>query len=113
MSIGDTRVPSPCFYLSTFLRFVPNRIDQSKQREELNRVKNLLAIVGHAILAITVITTLWPQGAPISTKSFFTYISNAGGGITIPKQEIPGIGWFVVAIDPEGNPFAIMQTLET
>ena len=38
-------------------------------------------------------------------------IRNLGGTITQPKQQIPGIAWIAHAIDPEGNPFAILQSL--
>jgi predicted enzyme related to lactoylglutathione lyase len=51
----------------------------------------------------------------ISVESVDEYSKNIeklGGKITIPKTEIPGIGWFAVAFDPEGNPFAIMQPME-
>jgi uncharacterized protein len=38
-------------------------------------------------------------------------IKNLGGTITQPKQQVPGVGWIAQAIDPEDNPFAIMQSL--
>ena len=38
-------------------------------------------------------------------------IKDLGGTITQPKQEISGIAWISHATDPEGNPFAIMQSL--
>ncbi|MCJ7632040.1 hypothetical protein MUP77_06555 [Candidatus Bathyarchaeota archaeon] len=47
------------------------------------------------------------MGARASEK-----IEKLGGKITVPKQEILGIGWFAIAIDPEGNAFAIMQSIE-
>ena len=37
-------------------------------------------------------------------------IKDLGGTITQPKQQIPGIAWIAHAIDPEGNPFAILQS---
>jgi len=51
----------------------------------------------------------------ISVESVDEYskkIEKLGGKVTVPKQGIPGIGWFAVVIDPEGNPFAIMQPME-
>ena len=51
----------------------------------------------------------------ISVESVDEYskkIEQLGGKITVPKQEIPGIGWFAVAVDPEGNPFGIMQPMQ-
>jgi len=50
----------------------------------------------------------------ISVESVDEYskkIEKLGGRIILPKQEIPGIGWIAVAIDPEGNPFGIMQPI--
>jgi len=38
-------------------------------------------------------------------------IRNLGGTITQPKQQVPGIAWIAQAIDPEGNPFAILQSM--
>lgn len=36
-------------------------------------------------------------------------IQKLGGKITMPKQEVPGVGWIASALDPEGNPFAVLQ----
>lgn len=47
-----------------------------------------------------------------SVDEYIKKIEKLGGKITLPKQDIPGIGWIAVAIDPEGNPFGIMQTIE-
>ena len=38
-------------------------------------------------------------------------IKNLGGTITQPKQQVPGIAWIAQAIDPEGNPLAILQSM--
>jgi len=38
-------------------------------------------------------------------------IKNLGGTITRPKQQVLGIAWIAQAIDPEGNPFAILQSM--
>jgi predicted enzyme related to lactoylglutathione lyase len=32
-----------------------------------------------------------------------------GGTVTEPKQEIPGMGWFAVVHDPEGNEVGLFQ----
>lgn len=32
-----------------------------------------------------------------------------GGKIVQDKQEVPGVGWVAIALDPEGNPFAMLQ----
>ncbi|MFI5419837.1 MAG: VOC family protein, partial [Nitrososphaerales archaeon] len=33
----------------------------------------------------------------------------AGGTVTIEKQEIPGFGWSVMGLDPEGNLVGLFQ----
>jgi predicted enzyme related to lactoylglutathione lyase len=38
-------------------------------------------------------------------------VKDLGGTITRPKQQVPNVGWIAHAIDPEGNAFAIMQSL--
>jgi predicted enzyme related to lactoylglutathione lyase len=35
-----------------------------------------------------------------------------GGTITMPKSQIPGVGWFVGALDTEGNRVGFMQPTE-
>ena len=32
-----------------------------------------------------------------------------GGKIVQDKQQVPGVGWVAIALDPEGNPFAMLQ----
>src|SRR5207237_124913 len=36
-------------------------------------------------------------------------VKKNGGTITREKSEIPGVGWFVNALDTEGNKFGLMQ----
>jgi uncharacterized protein len=36
-------------------------------------------------------------------------VTKAGGKILVPKQQIPTVGWFTVAVDPEGNTFGLLQ----
>jgi hypothetical protein len=48
----------------------------------------------------------------ISVESIDAYsqkVVELGGTITVPKQEIPGIGWWAFAQDPEGNQFGMFQ----
>ena len=48
----------------------------------------------------------------ISVESIDEYVEKIkalGGTIVQPKQEVPGVGWIAVALDPEGNQFAILQ----
>jgi predicted enzyme related to lactoylglutathione lyase len=32
-----------------------------------------------------------------------------GGKVIVPKTPVPGVGWFCVALDPEGNPLGFWQ----
>jgi predicted enzyme related to lactoylglutathione lyase len=50
----------------------------------------------------------------ISVESVDEYakkIEALGGKVIAPKTEIPGIGWFALALDPEGNQFGIFQNM--
>jgi predicted enzyme related to lactoylglutathione lyase len=38
-------------------------------------------------------------------------IKDLGCTITQGKQEVPGVGWIAQALDPEGNPVAILQSM--
>ena len=38
-------------------------------------------------------------------------IESLDGKIVVPKMEVPGIGWWALALDPEGNQFAILQSM--
>lgn len=37
-------------------------------------------------------------------------IEALGGRVLVPKTEVPGMGWWASALDPEGNQFAIFQS---
>ncbi|MDH5450826.1 MAG: VOC family protein [Candidatus Bathyarchaeota archaeon] len=48
----------------------------------------------------------------ISVESINEYIEKIkalGGKIVQPKQEVPDVGWIAIALDPEGNHFAMLQ----
>lgn len=47
-----------------------------------------------------------------SVDDYARRIESLGGKITVPKMEVPGVGWWAMAIDPEGNQFAILETLK-
>lgn len=38
-------------------------------------------------------------------------VTELGGTITSPKDEIPGLGWFAAGTDSEGNPIALYEAL--
>jgi predicted enzyme related to lactoylglutathione lyase len=44
-----------------------------------------------------------------SVNEYSKKIEELGGTIKIPKMEIPGIGWWALAIDPEGNNFGLLE----
>ena len=44
-----------------------------------------------------------------SVDKFVEKIKETGGRIVQAKQEVMGVGWIVVAVDPEGNQFAILE----
>jgi predicted enzyme related to lactoylglutathione lyase len=35
-----------------------------------------------------------------------------GGKIVQQKQEVPGVGWIAIALDPEGNQVAMLQPIQ-
>jgi len=48
----------------------------------------------------------------ISVESIDKYtekVKALGGKIEMPKQEVPGVGWVAIVLDPEGNQFALLQ----
>ena len=50
----------------------------------------------------------------ISVESVGEYsekIEALGGKVIIRKQEIPGIGWWALALDPEGNHFGVFESI--
>ncbi len=36
-------------------------------------------------------------------------VTKEGGKILVPKRQIPKVGWFAIAADPEGNSFGLLQ----
>ena len=46
-----------------------------------------------------------------SVDEYVQKIEALGGRVIVPKMEVPGIGWWASALDPEGNQFAIIQTV--
>lgn len=59
-----------------------------------------------------------PESIPvnyISVESIDDYIrkiNGLGGKIIQPKLEVTNVGWVAIALDPEGNPFAMLQPLQ-
>jgi hypothetical protein len=51
----------------------------------------------------------------ISVESVDEYskkVVQLGGQIVVPKMEIPGMGWWALASDPEGNQIGLFETLQ-
>jgi len=46
-----------------------------------------------------------------SVDEYTKKIKALGGKVLVPKMEVPGIGWWALALDPEGNQFAILQSI--
>jgi len=46
-----------------------------------------------------------------SVDEYTRKIKALGGKVIVPKMEVPGIGWWALALDPEGNQFAILQSM--
>jgi uncharacterized protein len=44
-----------------------------------------------------------------SVEEYSKKIEALGGKIVVPKMEIPGLGWWALALDPEGNHFGILE----
>ncbi len=44
-----------------------------------------------------------------SVQDYSRNIVELGGKVIMPKQEVPGMGYFAVCLDPEGNCFAIWE----
>ncbi len=45
-----------------------------------------------------------------SVDEYSKRIQTQGGKIVISKLEIPGIGWWALALDPEGNAFGLFES---
>jgi len=46
-----------------------------------------------------------------SVDEYIKKIEALGGKVIVPKMEVPGIGWWALALDPEGNQFAILESM--
>jgi hypothetical protein len=44
-----------------------------------------------------------------SVDAFLEKITEAGGKVIAPKMPIPGVGYFAMCLDTEGNPFGLME----
>lgn len=47
-----------------------------------------------------------------SVDEYSKKIEQLGGKVTAPKMEVPNVGWWAMAVDPEGNHFAILEEMQ-
>ncbi len=47
-----------------------------------------------------------------SVDEYSKKIQQLGGKIVVPKTAIPTLGWWALALDPDGNHFGIMEYME-
>ena len=47
-----------------------------------------------------------------SVDEYNKKIEELGGRIVVPKMEVPSVGWWALALDPDGNSFAIMEEMK-
>ena len=47
-----------------------------------------------------------------SVDDYGKKIEELGGRVVVPKMEVPGVGWWAMALDPDGNQFAIMEEMK-
>ena len=58
-----------------------------------------------------------PQHKPVnyilveSVDEYSKKIEALGGKVVVPKIEVPGIGWWALSLDTEGNQFAILESM--
>ena len=58
-----------------------------------------------------------PQQQPVNyigvetVAEYSKKVADLGGQILVPKTEIPSMGWFAIAKDPEGNVFGLFEAL--
>jgi predicted enzyme related to lactoylglutathione lyase len=47
-----------------------------------------------------------------SVDEYCKKIEELGGTIKVPKMEIPGLGWWALALDQEGNHFGVLEYMK-
>jgi predicted enzyme related to lactoylglutathione lyase len=59
-----------------------------------------------------------PENKPInyisveSVDEYSKKVVKLGGKIIVPKMEIPEMGWWALALDPEGNQVGLFETMQ-
>ncbi len=47
-----------------------------------------------------------------SVEEYSKKVEALGGKIVVPKMEITGLGWWALALDPEGNAFGMLEYMK-
>jgi predicted enzyme related to lactoylglutathione lyase len=47
-----------------------------------------------------------------SVDEYSKKIGELGGKVVVSKMEVPGVGWWAMAVDPDGNQFAIIEEMK-
>ena len=47
-----------------------------------------------------------------SVEEYSKKVEALGGKIVVTKMEIPGLGWWALALDPEGNHFGMLEYMQ-
>jgi predicted enzyme related to lactoylglutathione lyase len=47
-----------------------------------------------------------------SVEEYSKKVEALGGKIVVTKMEIPGLGWWALALDPEGNSFGLLEYMK-
>jgi uncharacterized protein len=47
-----------------------------------------------------------------SVEEYSKKVMDLGGKIVVPKMEIPGLGWWALVLDPEGNHFGLLEYMQ-
>jgi len=47
-----------------------------------------------------------------SVDEYSKKVEALGGKIVVSKMEIPGLGWWALALDPEGNQFGLLEYMQ-
>jgi predicted enzyme related to lactoylglutathione lyase len=45
-----------------------------------------------------------------SVDEYVAKVQELGGTVVMPKSPVPGMGWFALILDPEGNSFGLWQS---
>jgi predicted enzyme related to lactoylglutathione lyase len=48
-----------------------------------------------------------------SVEEYSKKVVALGGQVVVPKTEIPGMGWFAIALDPDENVFGLFEMIPT